>query len=255
MVIHRRKLLVAAVAAAAGAAALAACNNSSLLRDEARDTGPVAGDEPLKPSKPALGKAPNILLLCIDDLNDWVGYMGTHPGVYTPNIDRLRAQSYSFNRAYSSVPVCIGSRASVMWGLRPETTHINDHEDSVAYGQLMKSQEFRPLPRFFSEAGYETISTGKVFHWAMGTKRYWDVFKPYEESAVTFGDHGTLFDYGLLKPGEIHADQIAANFAVGQLNMERTQPWFMAIGLYQPHVPWRLPQWAFDLHPIDELER
>ena len=27
----------------------------------------------------------------------------------------------------------------------------------------------------------------------------------------------------------------------------------MAIGLFQPHVPWRLPQWAFDLHPLDEV--
>ncbi len=27
----------------------------------------------------------------------------------------------------------------------------------------------------------------------------------------------------------------------------------MAIGLSLPHVPWRLPQWAFDLHPLDKV--
>lgn len=204
-------------------------------------------------SMPSLGEKPNILLLCIDDLNDWVGYLGGHPGVYTPNIDRLRAQSYSFNRAYCSVPVCIASRASVLWGLQPESTKVDDASDESAYWQLMNSPELRPLPHWFSQAGYETISTGKVFHWSMGTKRLWDVFQPYKDSPVTWGDHGTFFDYGLLEPGEIHTDQISANFAIDQLKMTRSRPWLMAIGLYQPHVPWRLPQWAFDLHPLEDI--
>jgi hypothetical protein len=55
---------------------------------------------PTKQTAP--GKKPNILLLCIDDLSDWVGYNNAHPGVHTPNIDRLRAQSYSFNSALSA---------------------------------------------------------------------------------------------------------------------------------------------------------
>ena len=32
---------------------------------------------------------PNVLLISIDDLNDWVGCMGGHPQAKTPNIDRL----------------------------------------------------------------------------------------------------------------------------------------------------------------------
>ena len=32
---------------------------------------------------------PNVLLLSIDDLNDWVGCLGGHPQAKTPNIDRL----------------------------------------------------------------------------------------------------------------------------------------------------------------------
>ncbi|MCB1690319.1 MAG: sulfatase [Halioglobus sp.] len=250
MNIDRRKLLTAAATAAA--AALVGCSNSATVR-----TGGVVAepgpDEKAPPPEPVLGDKPNILLLCIDDLNDWVGYLGTHPGVHTPNIDRLRAQSYSFSRAYSSVPVCIASRSSVLWGLRPETTKVDDNDDTAAYVALMKSKALRPLPLIFSESGYETISTGKVFHWEMGTRRFWDVYQPYKDSPFTFGDHGTLFDYGVMEPGEIHTDQISTNFAIEQLNSPRRQPWFMAIGLYQPHVPWRLPQWAFDLHPLDKV--
>jgi arylsulfatase A-like enzyme len=252
MVIHRRKFLSAAVAAAA-AAAVVGCNRSSSGKVDDAAAGPVTASTAPKPATPGMGEKPNILLLCVDDLNDWVGYLDAHPGVHTPNIDRLRAQSYSFNRAYCSVPVCIASRASAMWGLRPETTKVHETDDTAAYGELMKSPTLFPLPHFFSQAGYETISTGKVFHWAMGTKRLWDVFLPYKDSPVTFGDHGTLFDYGVLAPGEVHADQISADFAIEQLQSAHTKPWFMAIGLYQPHVPWRLPQWAFDLHPIDKV--
>jgi arylsulfatase A-like enzyme len=237
MVIRRRKLLTGAAAAAA--VATLGCG----------DTNPGAP----KSSLPSLGERPNILFLCIDDLNDWVGYLAGHPGVHTPNIDRLRAQSYSFNRAYCTVPICIASRASTLWGLRPETTKIDSTGDSPVYSRLLNSPDLHPLPYWFSKAGYETISTGKVFHFKMGTKRFWDVFQPYKEAPLTFGEHGTLFDYGLLEPGEVHTDQISSSFAVDQLNMTKSRPWFMSIGLYQPHVPWRLPQWAFDLHPIDKV--
>ena len=29
----------------------------------------------------------NVLMICVDDLNDWVGCMGGHPNAITPNID------------------------------------------------------------------------------------------------------------------------------------------------------------------------
>ena len=32
---------------------------------------------------------PNIVMIVLDDLNDFVGVMGGHPQAQTPNIDRL----------------------------------------------------------------------------------------------------------------------------------------------------------------------
>ncbi len=32
---------------------------------------------------------PNVILIAVDDLNDWIGCMGGHPNIKTPNIDRL----------------------------------------------------------------------------------------------------------------------------------------------------------------------
>jgi arylsulfatase A-like enzyme len=250
MVMRRRTLLTAAAAAAAAAAVIGYRKSSQDTADGASlDTG--SNSAPTKQTAP--GKKPNILLLCIDDLSDWVGYNNAHPGVHTPNIDRLRAQSYSFNSAYCSVPVCIASRGSTLWGMTPESLLLDGVEDDPAYAKLFNAQDLYPLPHWFSEAGYETISTGKVFHYQVGTRRFWDIFQPYKDFPWDWGDHGTAFDFGTLPEGEVHADQLTANFTIDQLNTPREKPWFMAIGLYQPHVPWRLPQWAFDLHPLEDV--
>ena len=40
----------------------------------------------------ALGDRPNVLMIVVDDMNDWIGCLGGHPDVKTPNIDRLAAR-------------------------------------------------------------------------------------------------------------------------------------------------------------------
>ena len=43
---------------------------------------------------------PNVLMIAVDDLNDWVGYLGGHPYVQTPNLDRL-AQRWGLSSGVS----------------------------------------------------------------------------------------------------------------------------------------------------------
>ena len=47
----------------------------------------------------AAAKRPNVLFIAIDDLNDWVGCLGGHPQVRTPNIDRLARRRFAIRRA------------------------------------------------------------------------------------------------------------------------------------------------------------
>ena len=49
---------------------------------------------------------PNVLFLAIDDLNDWIGCLGGHPQVKTPNLDKLAARGTLFTNAYCQAPVC-----------------------------------------------------------------------------------------------------------------------------------------------------
>ena len=56
-------------------------------------------------------------MICIDDLNDWTGFLGGHPDVSTPNMDELAERGRNFSNAHCAVPVCSSSRVSVMSGL------------------------------------------------------------------------------------------------------------------------------------------
>jgi choline-sulfatase len=76
-------------------------------------------------SVPALAAdQPNVLLISIDDLNDWVGCLGGHPQAKTPNLDRLASMGTLFENAHCQSPVCNPSRASMMTGRYPHTTGI-----------------------------------------------------------------------------------------------------------------------------------
>ena len=67
---------------------------------------------------------PNVLLIAIDDLNDWIGCMGGHPQAKTPHMDRLAARGVLFNNAHCQAPVCNPSRASMMTSLYPSTSGV-----------------------------------------------------------------------------------------------------------------------------------
>lgn len=88
---------------------------------------------------------PNVLMIVVDDLNDWVEPLGGHPQVKTPNLAALAARGVNFTNAHCQSPLCNSSRTSAMTSLRPSTTGIYglapwfrgmaDHKDTVSLPQ------------------------------------------------------------------------------------------------------------------------
>ena len=70
----------------------------------------------------------NVLLICIDDLRPVMGCYGG--AAKTPNIDKLAESAAVFTRHYNQWPVCGPSRASMLGGLRPDSTGIYEIGDS-----------------------------------------------------------------------------------------------------------------------------
>ena len=69
--------------------------------------------------QPVRGAQPDIVFIVVDDLNDWAGFLGGHPGmkIQTPNIDRLAATSMIFTNAHTPAPACAPTRAAILTGV------------------------------------------------------------------------------------------------------------------------------------------
>ena len=99
----------------------------------------------------------NVLFVFCDQLRfDCLGFAGKQQ-IKTPNIDRLAQSSAVYTQAYTSTPVCVPARHSLMTGLR-NGAHRWANNDP-APGALPE------LPTMMTElatAGYHTHSVGKT---------------------------------------------------------------------------------------------
>lgn len=204
---------------------------------------------------------PNVLMLIVDDLNDWVGPLGGHPNTKTPHIDKLASQGAVFTNAHAPSPLCGPSRASIMTGLAPATTgiygHVNDNDIKSANDKASQSIF---LSEYFKQHGYYTAAVGKVFHQRVADNSF-DLyggrvknFGPYPEERMKWHDKRTNTDWGAFpEKDEQMPDYDSAQWLAKQLATEHDKPFFMAGGFLRPHVPWHVPQKWFDIHPVENI--
>jgi arylsulfatase A-like enzyme len=202
---------------------------------------------------------PNVLFLAIDDLNDWIGCLGGHPQVKTPNLDKLAKRGTLFINAHCQAPVCNPSRTSVLLGLRPSTTGIYSLQPS--FKKVPKYANHVTIPKAFKLNGYATSTMGKIYHSALpkgefdkaGSRPSLPNRFPDEKLVKTPQNH-KLVDWGIWPPKD--SDQLdykTADWAVNELSQKPKGPFFMAVGFFRPHVPLYASQKWFDLYPEDFL--
>ena len=117
---------------------------------------------PLSAAGPSPEARPNVLMIAIDDLNDWVGCLDGHPQVRTPNIDRLAARGVNFTNAHVQATYCGPSRMSVLSGRLP--TNTGAYGFAPTYDKQPKLQGLPSLPAWFRQHGYRTVGGGKIYH-------------------------------------------------------------------------------------------
>ena len=72
----------------------------------------------------AADKRPNVVVIIADDLNDLPLSPGGKPTIKTPNIDRIANRGVTFTNAHCNDPICAPSRASMLFGLYPQTSGL-----------------------------------------------------------------------------------------------------------------------------------
>ena len=234
--------------------------------------GPSRGQDSPAPARP------NVLFVSIDDLNDWIEPLGGHPQARTPNLVRLASESVNFTRAYTPSPGCNPARTAVMTGRAPYRSGV--------YSNYQDWRELLPdvtcLGRHYREHGYSTAGAGKIFHYHMVDPGSWDEYWPSQERNMpadvmpdmalsplraqggpvpetmhmpAFPRMYGMFDWHALDiEDDGMGDARSVQFVIDRLGEQRDEPFFLACGIYRPHLPWYAPQQYFDLFPVDDIQ-
>lgn len=213
-----------------------------------------------------MNKPPNILFIMTDQQRgDCLGVDG-HPCLQTPNMDALAADGVRFRRAYSTCPVCIPARRSLMTGLHP------DKHGVVGWisGQDLDAPT---LPQLLRDAGYQTGLVGRHMDLHPPRKRYgfeemtiatsadndYDEFIDrhapegggYSGSGVRSNDW-TARTWHL--PEHLHRTNWITNEALRFLRRrDPSRPWFLTVSYQAPHPPLTPPEFYFNRYLRAEL--
>lgn len=211
----------------------------------------------------------NVLFLIIDDLRPELPVYGSTQ-VHAPNIERLAEQGLVFHNAYANVPVCGASRGSLLTGLRPTATRF------VGFQARMDADTPAAVPLFgaLKAQGYRSLSLGKVAHvtedsaghwsdapwnpWTEARERrrmgYRDYLLPENLQAVEDGGLGPSYESAEVADDAYFSGQIA-NRAISTIEELRDQenPFFLAVGLLKPHLPFNAPKHYWDLYRAEEM--
>lgn len=216
---------------------------------------------------------PNVLFIMVDDLKPLLNAYGEERMI-TPNMDRLAQQGVLFENAYCNIAVCGASRASLITGVRPSARRFMNYK-------TWASKDFpdaRPLHAVFQEAGYETVSLGKVIHHAEDFSRYWDKvdgefnhFQYRDPVSIAVAD-ALMADKGgdssnpLSRKGpayesaavadDAYSDGQLAGKALRELNrlVESPKPFFLAVGFVGPHLPFIAPAKYWEMYDPEDIK-
>ena len=202
---------------------------------------------------------PNILFIAIDDMNDWTGFLGGHPEAVTPNMDRLAARGVNFTNAHCSAPGCSPSRNALLYGREPFNSGLYAFYNGEEPHEVLRAK-YTSLPTFLKNNGYRTFGAGKIHHGTKGHPTEWTEFaatvgndnlKADKAAGYAFGEGIKMSFAPTTNPYDEHPDYQVATYGTEVLAQKHDEPFFLAVGIVKPHLPFICPPEFFDLYPVD----
>ncbi len=216
----------------------------------------------------------HVLLIVVDDLNDWIGALEGHPQTLTPHIDQFARGAINFRNAHVASPLCNPSRVSFLTGFSPKSTGIYANSPSASLEfepqDLGSSEPLRnalTIQEYFSRHGYETVARGKMYHDDQSMSETWDNWVAargnWGQPEINPGfmanglSEGTLlrqFDWGATdKPKDETRDFKTSTWLANLLSTGHEGPLFIGAGITKPHLPWYLPKEYYDKFPLESI--
>ena len=227
----------------------------------------------------AFAEKPNILLICVDDLRPELKSFGAQY-IHSPAMDSLAASGRAFTQHYVQAPTCGASRYVLLTGKYGVKSGLRGN-NALADSAKDADKEPHSMPRYFRENGYRTVAIGKVSHYpgGLGGEDWNDPEKPevpggWDISLMPTEPWGTprkaMHSYAGGKtrergvtPANEHVEGDDLTYTDGWITREslkqmdelsaKEEPFFLAVGIMKPHLPFACPKKYLDLYEGVEL--
>jgi iduronate 2-sulfatase len=223
---------------------------------------------------------PNVLLICVDDLRPELNSFGVDY-ISSPNIDELAESGISFHKHYVNAPTCGASRFTLLTGQYglPRNDALFQRAKKIGEGVSQNPS----MPEWFKKNGYTTVSVGKVSHHPGGRggadwndEEIVEMPQAWDRHLMPVGEwqhprgmmhglaHGEIrvvrseMDVFQSEAGNdnIYPDGLITDEALKQLKELTTineKPFFLAVGIIRPHLPFGAPKSYYDRYDGIEL--
>jgi len=225
---------------------------------------PLQGGRVTAPSmpRPAATPRPNILFVMTDQQRfDTIAALGASPAV-TPNLDRLVARGVALTNAYSSCPVCVPARYTLMTGCEPARTgwfgnwnpatdvpsrcgpYLADRLRAAGYrtwglGKFHTEPRREPLGFEVHEYSEELWETEQLFRdddYVRWLRRKAPAFAHLEQ---VHGERTDMYYTAQCRPqpAELCGEAWLAERAGEEIGRRSRRPYFGFVSFVQPHPP------------------
>ena len=183
-----------------------------------------------------------------------------NPIIRTPNLDYLASQGVSFHNTYTSCPLCVPARMSMLSGKLASQINV------MGNGSILDSSR----PTFLhslNAAGYETVLCGRM-HFVGPDQRHGyskriagDITPIYtnrpeialkKERGVHMntltGGANSVSIIGAGNSPSLEYDRYVIKNALDYLSHNHEKPQFITVGTYSPHHPYVTPRELFDYY-------
>jgi arylsulfatase A-like enzyme len=221
-------------------------------------------------SNPAQARKPNLLFLWTDEQRaDSMRVYGNHR-IHAPNLNKLADESFVFERAYVTQPVCTPSRSSILTGLWPHSSGCLNNNiplpvSTPCFPELLKDTDYRTAymgkwhlgDEIFAQHGFEEWVSIEEY------RRYYREDRPKDQRSSYCG---FLKDLGYQPDSEdgtftrgfasrLPIDHCKPKFlemkACDFLRRHRQDPFVLHVNFLEPHMPFHGP--LNEEHRIDEI--
>ena len=233
-----------------------------------------------EPQKSQETQKPNVLLICVDDLRPELKSFGAEY-IQSPNIDALAKKGISFQKHFVNAPSCGPSRYTLLTG---QYGPAGNQALFQRAGNIAKGETVNPsMPEWFKKHGYTTVSVGKVSHhpggrggpdWNDSTNI--EMPEAWDKHLMPVGEwqhprgmmHGLANGEIRIKSSDmdvfqstegddsIYPDGLITAEALKQLKVLSSgneKPFFLAVGIIRPHLPFGAPKSYLDAYDGVEL--